>query len=204
MSRTYDSTSRVKSAAKTKDRILKAALSLFKKEGFQKVSINKIAKVAEVSAPTIYAVFKSKQGILEALTEEALPKNHFDDLVEQSIETKDPKKRLQISAKIARSIYDGEKKQMELFKGLGLISPELKKLEDRRELRRHKRQKITIDAMKKEGSLSTKLSVKKARDILWALTGRDMYHMLVVRQKWTSETYELWLYDTLISSLRNL
>ena len=44
-------------------------------------------------------------------------------------------------------------------------------------------------------------SIKKARDILWAFTGRDMYRMLVMEQGWTSDEYEKWLAQLLATTL---
>ncbi len=43
--------------------------------------------------------------------------------------------------------------------------------------------------------------VSKARDILWAFTGRDMYRMFVIEQGWTSEEYETWLAQLLVKML---
>jgi len=57
------------------------------------------------------------------------------------------------------------------FRGASVLSPELKELEKEREMRRHERQKVTINAMAKEGSLAQGMSVNKARDTLWVLRG---------------------------------
>jgi len=53
----------------------------------------------------------------------------------------------------------------------------------------------------KEGALLKELTVSKARDILWALTGRDMYRMFMIEQGWTSEECEEWLAQLLIKTL---
>jgi hypothetical protein len=71
------------------------------------------------------------------------------------------------------------------------------------EIRRYKRQEVTITAMMKEDSLMEGLEPTKARDILWALTGRDIYRMFVIEQEWTSDEYEKWLTQALISTLIN-
>ena len=199
--RPYKSESRNAGAAQTKERILLAAKNLFELEGFECVTIEKIAQVASVSIPTIYSLFQSKRGILRALMDEVFSKDQFDTLVEKSIEASSPKKRLLYSAKIARQIYDAEKAQMEIFRGAVVLAPEFKELEKEREMRRYSRQEVTINAMAKEKSLSKNLSVNKARDILWAFTGRDMYRMLVVEQGWTSEEYEKWLAQLLSNIL---
>lgn len=199
--RSYKSTSRTTQAAKTRSRILIAAKILFESTGFESVTIEKIAQEADVSVPTIYSLFQSKRGILRALMDEALPNDQFTELVQQSIEEKSPKDRLRISAKIAREMYDAEKTQMDVFRGAAVLAPEFKELEKEKEMRRYTRQEVTIKAMKKEKSLGKGLSISKARDILWAFTGRDLYRMLVIEQGWTSENYEKWLAQLLISSL---
>ena len=135
--------------------------------------------------------------------DEALPKDQFDALVEKSIQEKSPQMRLHLSAKIARRMYDAEKAQMDIFRGAAVLAPEFKELEKEREMRRRNRQEITIKAMVKEQSLAAGLTIKKARDILWAFTGRDLYRMLVAEQGWSSDDYEEWIAQMLVNALIN-
>ncbi len=199
--RPYRSATRNTQATQTKTRILVAAKNLFESEGFENVTIEKIAQSAGVSIPTVYSLFQSKRGVLRALMDEALPGDQFDALVELSIQEKSPTMRLHFSAKIARQMYDAEKAQMDVFRGAAILAPEFKELEKEREMRRYDRQAITIQAMKEEQSLAAGLSVKKARDILWSFTGRDLYRMLVVEQGWTSDDYETWITQMLVNAL---
>ncbi len=199
--RPYSSSTRSAQAALTKDRILGSAKKLFELDGFEHVTIEKIAQTADVSIPTIYALFQSKRGVLRALMDEALPSEQFEALVEESMQESSPKRRLQLSARIARQIYDAERTQMNIFRGAAVIAPEFKELEKEREMRRYGRQEVTIRAMIKEKSLAKGLSVKKARDMLWAFTGRDMYRMFVIEQGWTSDEYEKWIARLLINTL---
>lgn len=199
--RPYKSVARNTQAAQTRARILSSAKNLFESEGFEYVTIEKIAQTANVSIPTIYSIFQSKRGVLRALMDEALPSDQFSILVERSIHEKSPKERLGISVKIARQIYDAERAQMSIFRGAAVLAPEFREFEKEREMRRYTRQEVTIKAMVKENSLKEGLSAAKARDILWALTGRDMYRMFVIEQGWTSNEYEKWLTQLLISAL---
>lgn len=205
--RPYQSTSRNAQAAQTKKRILEAAKDLFESEGFEYATIEKIAQVATVAIPTVYALFQSKLGVLRALMDEVFPKDQFETLVEKSKEALSPKERLQYSAKIARQIYDAERAQMEVLRGASVLSPEFKELEKEREMRRHDRQEVTISAMAKENSLAQGMNVSRARDLLWVFTGRDIYRMLVIERGWSSEEYEKWLAELLANILivrRNL
>lgn len=199
--RPYKSIARNAQAAQTRERVLDAAKNLFESDGFEYVTIEKIAQTADVSIPTIYSLFQSKRGVLRALMDEALPKDQFDDLVEKSIQEKSPEGRLRYSAKIARRMYDAERSQMDIFRGAAVLAPEFKELEKEREMRRYSRQEVTIKAMAMERSIAKGLNETKARDILWAFTGRDIYRMLVVEQSWTSDEYEKWLAHLLITTL---
>ncbi len=199
--RTYNSQARDTQAAQTKLRILTGAKKLFQAEGFESMTIEKLAGEANVSAPTIYAIFQSKRGILRALMDESLPSDQFKALAQQAMLAESAEIRLAISAKMARQIYDAEREQMDIFRGAAVLAPEFKEFERERELRRYDRQEDTIKAMVKEKSLAIGLSVTKARDILWAFTGRDMYRMFVVEQGWKPAEYEKWLAQLLIKSL---
>ncbi len=201
--RPYHSKKRAEQAVQTRNRILALARDLFQAEGYELVTIEKIAKAAKVAVPTVYALFQSKRGIVRALLDEALPAERFEAFVTQARAEKSALKHLLITAKIARQIYDAEAMQMDIFRTAAVLAPEFKELELERERRRYHRQEETINTMAQENALAQGLSIPKARAILWAFTGRDMYRMLVLEQKWTSDEYEKWLADLLITTLLN-
>lgn len=199
--RKYHSETRHAKAVQTRSRILTSAKELFQSEGFERVTIERIAQTAEVSAPTIYSLFQSKRGILRALTDEALPQDQFEALVKEAMQEKSAKAHLAVSAKMARRMYDAERAQMDLLRGASLLAPEFKELEKEREQRRYKRQEESVKKIAEGGGLLKGLTFSKARDILWAFTGRDMYRLFVIEQGWTSDEYETWLTQVLIKTL---
>ena len=195
--RAYSSKSRDEQAAKTRSRILKEAFRLFQSVGFDDVTIHSIAAAAEVSMPTIYALFKSKKGVLQALIDNALPPQAFTELVEKSMEDAPSQDRLKVTAKLSRSLYDAERGLMDILRGASVLSPEFKELEQERERRRFERQAEFVKTL----DLAKGLPLQKARQILWALTGRDLYRQLVIEQGWSSDAYEKWLADLLAKAL---
>lgn len=199
--RIYSSEARETQAAATKHRILEAAKKLFQTEGFDRVTIGKIAIAAAVSMPTVYAIFKSKRGVLQSLIDEALPSDQFSALAKDAKQEKSPQKYLGISAKMARQVYDAERELMDLLCSASVVSPELKELEQEREKRRYERQGESVKKVMPEKALAKGLTTAKARDILWALTGRDVYRLLVVERGWTPDEYEKWLTQMLALSL---
>lgn len=199
--RTYNSKNRNAQAELTKKRILKAGTILFQKEGFDHVTIEKLAQTAGVSAPTIYSLFQSKRGVLFALMDAAIPVEQRSELVEKASRESCPKKRIMYGAKIARLVYDAERSQMELFRGASVLAPEFKEFEDQREKQRYLLQEESISVMFAEKAFLPELTLPRVRDILWALTGRDLYRMLVLEHGWTSDEYEQWLGQLLVKAL---
>lgn len=199
--RKYHSEIRDGQAAQTKSLVLEAAKRLFLREGFGRVTIKMLAQEADVSMPTVYALFKSKRGVLQALIEAALPPEQFLALVEEAMQEQSAERHLYISAKMARQIYDAEREFLDLMRGASVLSPELQELERERELRRFERQGQSVQRLIELQALAKGLTLQSARDILWVLTGRDMYRMFVVERGWTSAKYERWLADLLVRSL---
>lgn len=199
--RVYSSETRSAQASQTRSQILKSAKQLFQTKGFDRVTINMLAKAAGVSMPTIYAVFKSKRGVLQSLIDDALPAEQFTELVDSSMNEQSPRKRLTITAKLSRQIYDAERGLMDILRGASVVAPEFKELEQEREQRRYERQGDYVKKLMEDKALVKGLTIQKARDILWSLTGRDMYRMLVIERAWSSDEYEKWLGKVLVGSL---
>lgn len=199
--RGYNSETRHEQASRTRSQILKAAKQLFQSKGFDRVTIAMLAKSAQVSMPTIYAVFKSKRGVLQSLIDDALPAGQFNALVDGSMDEQSPTKRLRITARLSRQIYDAERELMDILRGASVVAPEFKELEQEREQRRYDRQGAYVKKLVKDKALVKGMTFPKARDILWSLTGRDMYRMLVIERAWTSDEYEKWLGKVLVECL---
>ena len=202
--RGYSSETRSAQASLTRSQILKTAKQLFQDKGFDCVTIGMLAKAAEVSMPTIYALFKSKRGVLQSLIDDALPVEQFDALVDDSMHEQSPRKRISITARLSRQIYDAERELMDILRGASVVAPEFKELEQEREQRRYERQGQYVKKLMQDRALAKGLTLQKARDILWSLTGRDMYRMLVIERNWSANEYEKWLGQILVTSLLNI
>lgn len=199
--RSYVSEKRKAQAQHTRARILASARALFQELGFEHVTIQQIAQGAHVSAPSVYAVFSSKKGVLMALMDEAVAPQEFDHLVQQARVAKTPQAHLRVTAKIARTLYDAERAQMDFLRGAQILAPELKAGEQEREARRHSRLQETMAFLVAHGALSKDHPREEIHDMLWALTGRDLYRMLVVERAWASQRYEAWLGSALMREL---
>jgi len=199
--RRYNSESRIARAAVTRRGILLAAKRLFMSKGFDKTSIDGIAAEANVSAANVYALFKSKEGILKELVHETVFDDRYRSLVDEAVSCRDILQVVRIATHIARMVHDAEESEIGLIRGASLMSPELRALELEAERIRYERQEFVIIGLKKENLLVDGLSLVHARDILWSLTSREIYRMLVVQRKWSSDEYETWLGKTILQTL---
>lgn len=165
------------------------------------MTIEAIARRAEVSAQSVYAIFKSKTGILTELLDQSTFGPEYEEAVRQALSASDPETRLRLAAPIARQIHDAQSATFDLLRGAGVVVPELAKLEQQRECLRYERQERMIISLRDAGRLRPDLDYTTARDIFWMLTSRDIYRMLVRERGWSSQKYQDWLADTLVRSL---
>ena len=199
--RRYDATGRAERALETRQRILDAARELFTTRGVDKVTIAEIAAAADVSAPTLYALFQSKTGILKAVVERSFFNPRYAEIAEQAETTRDPEAILRITASISRVILDTERDEIGLMRGVSVLSPELKAIEAELEAVRFTIQEPRAKLLVKLVPAARRLGLARVRDILWMYTGRDVYRMLVLERGWSSDQYESWLAETLIRTL---
>jgi len=197
----YKSLVRERQAADTRRRIVEATRQLLQREGYAGMTVEAIARRAEVSAQSVYAIFKSKTGILVALLDESAFGPGYEEAVHKALSANDPGTRLRLAAPIARHIHDAQSSTYDLLRGAGVVAPELAKLEHQRECLRYEREERMIISLRDAGSLRPELDYTTARDIFWMLTGRDIYRMLVRECGWSSQKYQDWLADTLVPSL---
>jgi AcrR family transcriptional regulator len=199
--RSYTSPVRRRQADDTRRRILEATRHLLETEGYAGMTIEAIARRAEVSAQSVYAIFKSKTGILMELLDQSMFGADYEEAVKQALSADDPEDRLRFVARIARQIHDAESATVDVLHGARVLAPELAKLEQSGETLRYKRQKDMVLLLRDSGRLRPDLDFKAARDVLWMFTGAEVYRMLVRERGWSPQKYETWLGETLDRAL---
>jgi AcrR family transcriptional regulator len=188
-------------AAETRRRIAEAAGELLAREGYGGMTIEAIADRAGVSAQTFYAIFKSKAGVLAELVDRATFGAEYEEAVRQAMSAPDPEARLRLAARVARQIHEAQSAAFDLLRGAGVVAPELAGIEKQREWLRYEREETMVASLRDAKRLRPELSYRTARDILWMLTGRDVYRMLVRERVWSPQKYEHWLADMLVRAL---
>ena len=200
-SRKYVSERRAKAAQDTKAEILNAAKTLFVRHGIDRVTIAQIASKAGVAVPTVYSLYKSKEGIPRGLMKTSVFGRRFQEPPAKLEGVSDPVRLIALTAQVARAIYEGESSELGLMRGASAFSPALRKLEQEFERVRFDMQKDRVQALFDRRKQRKTLSIDEARRILWMYTSRDIYRMLVQESGWTPARYEKWLSDTLVNAL---
>lgn len=199
--RRYESELRHRAADATKTRVLGAAKVLFARHGIDRVTIAQIAGRAHVAASTVYALYKSKEGILRALMGGAIFGARFDEVQAKLQGVTDPVRLVALTAHVARAIYEGESAELGLIRGASAFSPALRKMEQEFEKIRFEMQEERIRLLFAQDRQRRGLVLEEARRILWMYTSRDIYRMLVHESGWTPDRYQEWLSETLIAAL---
>jgi AcrR family transcriptional regulator len=199
--RTYLSATRQRQASETRGRIVAAARKLLEQKGYSGMTMEAIAQEAEVAVPTVYANFRSKTGVVAEILDAARFGEDYQQAVREVMAEPRPIERLQYAPRIARRIYESESSVRDLLRGAGALAPALARQDDERECRRYEMQGHLIEGLAAANQLRSGLDVQHARDLLWALTSRDLYRMLVREKGWTPQEYQDWLTKTLVEML---
>jgi hypothetical protein len=126
---------------------------------------------------------------------------NYQQAVREAMAEKRPLERLKYAPRVARRIYESESSVWDLLRGAGAVAPALARHDEERECTRYEMQQHLIEGLAAGKKLRPGLSVSQARDILWALTSRDLYRMLVRERGWTPQEYEDWLIKMVLESL---
>ncbi len=199
--RRYSSRMRAESAEDTRKRILDAAKSLMGRKGIEKVTIAEIGKKAGVAESTVYATYKSKEGILRTLMKQTLFGGSFRSAQKLLDSVNDPVRLIELTSHVSRAIYESESSDLGLLRYASGFSPALRSIEQEFDRIRYEMQAKRLVMLFNAGKARPDLSLEDARRILWMYTSRDVYRMMVHEGGWSPDRYQEWLSRTLLDAL---
>ncbi len=200
--RPYRSARRSGQAEETRQRILAAARRLFTTRGYGATTIEAIAEKAGVAAPTVYAGFGAKRGILLALLDQMARDADVDRLnAALADETADPRAQLRARVAFTTRFYSGGIDLIQIARTVSGVEPDLAAMWSEGEGRRYRSVSATVEGWGRAGALRRGLTVRKAIDVFWALGGPDVFRLLVVERKWSRRAFETWLTGALEEAL---
>lgn len=192
-------THRQRQALATRRLIVEAACELFLAQGYLATTIEAISARAGVAVSTVYAVFRNKRGILQAIREKWHQESGQREIYRQAREQSDPKRRLVLAAHATRRQWETGGVMMTIYQAAAAADPDAAAelataLQGRRTF-------ITqfIDEMAEQ--LHPDLSPTRAVALFYTLTQPTIYQDLVRGEGWTADEYEAWLAKTLQQQL---
>jgi AcrR family transcriptional regulator len=205
--RRYVSPRRQEQAQLTRRTILDASRRLFAAQGYAATTLPAIAREAGVSAPTITAAFGTKAMLLDALINLAVRGDaELTPLVERTwwqemLAEPDPVRQLRMHAANTRRIQEGSADIAEITRGAATADLEIAAVLKRLHAGRFEDTQMIAKSLEHKQALAPGMTVARAGDLVWALSGAEVYRMLVVERGWPPEAYETWLASTLVDSL---
>jgi AcrR family transcriptional regulator len=198
--RPYHSPKRERQARQTREQIVGAARRLFARDGFAKTTVEAIAREAGVSAQTVYASVGSKRGIVLALLDRMEIEGGNEELRRELAATRDPRWQLRAIVRFNRRLFERGRDVLDVVMATR-ADADVEAFGRAGEARRREGQARWVRAWAEAGVLRSDLDEGAAADVLWALTGPELYWLFAVNSGWSGSKFEEWLFGTLDSQL---
>ena len=191
--RPYSSPTRQANAASTRRAVLAAARTLFTDSGYEATTIESVAAGARVSAPTVYALFRSKAGLLSALVADAGSDPDIRRLADRAMAENEPRDRIAAAARVVRTIMERERAMLGVLRQAGSGRPELQAAG--RQVHKQQREALgrALRPLYDRGALRSELKFDEAVATLSALASPECFWLLVEEYRWSPTRWERWL-----------
>jgi AcrR family transcriptional regulator len=205
--RSYDSSSRRKSADNTVQSILDAARKLFVEHGYNGTTMAAVAQAAGIALDTIYAAVGRKPKLLRLLiegaisgTEEPIPAEERPYVRAIRAETGAVGK-LWIYAAALCAIHPRLAPMVRILQMAAPFDAELAALWCEISARRASNMLLFAEDLLATGQIRAELSAQQVADIIWSTGSPEFYLLLVGERRWETEAFERWLGDTWVQLL---
>jgi AcrR family transcriptional regulator len=192
-------TLRDEQAEVTRRRITEAARALFGARGYGATTLQAIAGEAGVAVQTVYAIYRSKAGVLRALREAVVVQPEAAELYRQAIAADTAERKLELFSRSIARRWESGSDVVRFHVEAASTDPSVRTEVD--EVLARRRGGIDRFAASLEGSLAPGLDVAAAVALIDALTMPEVYHELTAVHGWTPDRYEGWLARSLKGQL---
>lgn len=189
--RPYRSPRRREQAAETRRRILAGARGLFVEHGYGGATMEAIADAAGVAVQTVYATLGSKRGILMALLDEMASDADVSGM-QAALATAagDPRRQLRERLAFTVRFYAAGADIIHIARTVSGVESDLRDLWSEGEGRRHKATRSLVDEWEAAGALAPGITARDAADLMWALSGPDVFRLLITERGWSERRFK--------------
>jgi AcrR family transcriptional regulator len=192
-------THRQRQALATRQLIVDAACELILAQGYIATTIEAISAKSGVAVSTVYAVFRNKRGILQAIREKWHQESRQRDIYRQAMEQLDPKRRLELAAYATRRQWETSGAMMTIYQAAAAVDPDA--AAELSTALKGRRTFLTQFIGDMAEQLRPDITLTRAVALFYALTQPTIYQELVEGDGWSPEEYEAWLAETLQQQL---
>ncbi|MGH7589401.1 MAG: TetR/AcrR family transcriptional regulator [Gemmatimonadota bacterium] len=159
---------------KTRDRIVDAARTLLKGDGYAEFTVDTVAREADVSRATVYYQFGSKAGLLEALFDDLAVRGRMTDLA-GAFQEADPLAALDRFIGIVTRFYASDRILLRRLRGLAAMDPDFASGIRGRDERRKKGLTVLLDRIAERHRRPGEMDIERALDVLHTLTSFETF-----------------------------
>ena len=187
--------------------VVDAARDLFVRGGYGATTIEAISAQAGVPVATVYRLFASKLGILEAVLDVAIAGDHEPvpvarrPQVSELAGAEDPRQQLAGFVAFASQINDRVAPVYGILVSAAGTDPDAAALLEGLTRQRQRGQRMISRSLARAGALRAGLREADAADVIHALLSPEMYRLTVVDRRWSADRYRTWLTDLLVGQL---
>ena len=183
----------------TRRRIAEAARMLFARDGYGATTLKMVASEAGVAVQTVYAVFGSKAGILEALREGVVRQTDAEASFRAALVEPHPDRRLELVARSIRQRWEQGADVIAIHSDAAQTDPAIRAQVEA--VLHRRRAGLAQLAETVAPHLAPHLDSPRSAAILDVLTLPEVWAELTVVHGWTPDEYEAWLARTLQEQL---
>ena len=188
-------THRQRQALATQTLIMEVSRDLFLQRGYGATTMEAIAEQAGVAVSTVYAIFKNKRGILQAIREAWHLASGQRDLYQAALEQSDVRRRLELAAHATRRQWETGASMIAVYRGAAAVDTEAAaELDAALQGRRTYLDRFIAASCE---SFRADLTPDQAATVYRALTLAEVYQELTENGGWSPDDYEQWLAETL-------
>lgn len=180
-------TLRTQRAEVTRERIAQAARQLFARQGYGATTLQDVADEAGVAVQTVYAVYRSKAGILARLRESVVRQSEAARFYEEALTEPVRNRKLELFARSIRHRWEYGHDIVTTNQQAAATDAALRREVDK--VLETRRAGIGRFA----GTLATGAEAARITAVIDALTLPEVYEELTHIQKWTADDFESWL-----------
>jgi AcrR family transcriptional regulator len=199
--RRYEQRLRARSAEETRRRVLDAVYDQLSEAPAQPVSVDRIARAAEVARSTVYAIFGSRAGLFDAFAADLLERGGFRRVLD-AIADPDPSVTLRAGITGGVHTFAAHRDVFRALVSMAELDPDaVGGAMQRSDERRAKGMMRLARRLAEHGLLREGLTAKQAADRLWVLTSFDAFDLLYTGRRRSANAVAGVLVDMAVRSV---